>query len=111
MHREASTRHTEEKLRHIPRLLVSCLQPNPLRAFRAKRGRLSVSGKNTTPYWPGIADIRPRPLCERVDFALKCADRRNIEPLIIDVKQVVIGIRLGSYWLPRRTKKVIQYGI
>ena len=56
MRREASTRHTEEKLRHIPRLLVRCLQPNPLRAFRAKMGRLSVSGKNTTPYWPGIAD-------------------------------------------------------
>lgn len=56
MRREVSTRHTEEKLRHIPRLLVRCLQPNPLRAFRAKMGRLSVSGKNTTPYWPGIAE-------------------------------------------------------
>ena len=59
MRREVSTRHTEEKLRHIPRLLVRCLQPNPLRAFRAKMGRLSVSGKNTTPYWPGIAVPSP----------------------------------------------------
>jgi len=45
--------------------------------------------------------IRQRSLCERVDFALKCADRRNVEPLIMGVKQVVIGIRFGSYWLPK----------
>jgi hypothetical protein len=59
MRREASTRHTEETLRQIPKLLVRCLQPNPLRAFRPKMGRLSVSGKNTTPYWPGIAAEEP----------------------------------------------------
>ena len=44
--------------------------------------------------------VRLRSLCELVDFALKCADMRIIEPLIMDVKQVVIGIRLVPIGFP-----------
>ena len=52
---EASIRSTEEPRRPLPRRGVSCPKPNPSSAFRAKMGRLNVSGKHQTPYWPGIA--------------------------------------------------------
>jgi hypothetical protein len=49
--------------------------------------------------------VRLKSLCELVDFALKYADRRNVEPLILGVKQIVIGIRLVPIGFPGESGK------